>query len=115
MSTVPAFTHLIADLVGVSPAQLADSAVLGGLLIASASAAGFTTVGAPVVRQLPSDDVTGVLLLEGCHIALHAFPARALLLLDVLTYGTQDARKALDVFARRLTPREIRSETRARG
>lgn len=115
MTHAPAFTHLIADLAGVSPAQLRDPATLSGLLIASAGAAGFTAVGAPVVRQLPSDDVAGVLLLEGCHIAVHAFPRRELLLLDVLALATGDPRKVLDVFARRLAPKQIRSESRARG
>jgi S-adenosylmethionine decarboxylase len=111
----PAFTHLTADLLGVSAAQLGDTDTLSGLLIASAGAAGFATIGAPLVRRLPSDDVAGVLLLDGCHIAIHAFPRRELLLLDVLALGTSDPRKALDVFARRLTPREIHSETRPRG
>lgn len=115
MSGAPAFTHLIADLLGVAEPRLRDTTTLSGLLIASASAAGFAPVGAPLVRRLPSDDVAGVLLLDGCHIAIHAFPARQLLLLDVLALATTDPRKAMDVFARRLEPREIRSETRARG
>lgn len=115
MSGAPAFTHLIADLLGVAESRLRDTTTLSGLLIASASAAGFAPVGAPLVRRLPSDDVAGVLLLDGCHIAIHAFPARQLLLLDVLALATTDPRKAMDVFARRLEPREIRSETRARG
>jgi S-adenosylmethionine decarboxylase len=115
MRSSPAYTHLIADLLGVPAAQLRDATLLSGLLIAAAGAAGFTTVGTPLVRQLPSDDVAGVLLLDGCHIAVHAFPKRELLLLDVLALGTSDPRKALDVFARRLTPRTIHSETRPRG
>lgn len=111
----PAYTHLIADLLGVSAVQLRDTATLCGLLIAAAGAAGFAAIGAPVVHQLPNDNVAGVLLLDGCHIAVHTFPQRELLLLDILALGTSDPRKALDVFARRLLPREIRSETRARG
>ena len=70
---------------------------------------------APVVRQPPGGGVACFLLHEGSHIAVHTFPDRELLLLDVLTFATQDARKALDVFARRLTAREIRSESRVRG
>jgi S-adenosylmethionine/arginine decarboxylase-like enzyme len=115
MSSAPVFTHVSADLVGVTAAQLRDPAVLSGLLIAAAGAAGFVTIGGPMVRQLPTDDVAGVLLLDGCHIALHSFPGRELLLLDVLAPATHDVRKVLDVFARRLTPREVRSETRTRG
>lgn len=109
------FTHLVADLVGVRPAQLRDAPLLSGLMIAAASAAGMSPAGAPLVRQLPHDGVTGIVLLEGCHMLVHTFPERELLLLDVLTPPTQDGRKALDVFARRLTPREIRSDQRERG
>jgi S-adenosylmethionine/arginine decarboxylase-like enzyme len=115
MRGTPAYSHLIADLVGVAPSPLRDTAMLGGLLIAAAGAAGFSAIGAPIVRQLPSEDVAAVLLLNGCHIALHAFPEREMLLLDVLAHQAGDARKALEVFARRLAPREIRSEVRARG
>lgn len=109
------FSHIVADFVGVPPAQLRDSSLLSGLLIAAAGAAGFAAIGAPIVRQLPNDGVAGLFLLDGCHMSVHAFPDRELLLLDVLSLATHDARKALDVFARRLSAREIRSAQRARG
>jgi S-adenosylmethionine/arginine decarboxylase-like enzyme len=110
-----AFTHVAADLIGVTGDALRDVSVLGGLLIAAAGAAGYGTIGAPVVKQLPGGDVAGVLLLDGCHIALHSFPERELLLLDILAPASRDARKALDVFSKRLVPRQIRSEARPRG
>ena len=109
------FQHLHADLLGVPAAQLSDADLMSGLLIAAAGAAGLTAVGAPAVRRLPDGGVAGVLLLECCHIAVHAVPARQLLLLDVLVLATQDARKALDVFARRLAPRDVRSDAHGRG
>lgn len=109
------FSHLVADFVGVPAAQLGDSSLLSGLLIAAAGAAGFSAVGAPIVRQLPNDGVAGLILLDGCHMSVHAFPERGLLLLDVLSLATHDARKALDVFARRLPARVIRTDQRARG
>ena len=110
-----AFSHLVADFLGVPPAQLRDTATLSGLLIAAAGAAGFTAIGSPIVRQLPDDGVAGLFLVDGCHMSLHTFPERELLLLDILSLATHDGRKALDVFARRLTAREIRTEQRARG
>ncbi|MGH7664925.1 MAG: S-adenosylmethionine decarboxylase [Gemmatimonadaceae bacterium] len=113
--TSPGFTHLIADFVGVPDAQLRDGALISGLLIAAAGAAGFTTSGPPILRLLPHGGLTGLLLIEGCHITAHTFPDRALLLLDVLAVATHNGQKALDVFARRLTAREIRSDVRARG
>lgn len=115
MKPTASFTHLFADFTGVKSAHLRDTRLLTGLLIAAAGAAGFSTVGSPMVHQLPSDDVTGVLLLDGCHIALHAFPERELLLLDVLCRSASDTQKALDVFSRRLVPSHLRSESHGRG
>jgi len=109
------FSHLIADFLGVPAAPLGDRTLVSGLLIAAASAVGIGIVGAPLVRQLPNEGIAGLLMLEECHIAVHTFPARQLLLLDVLVLETHDAGKALDVFARRLGAREIRSELRTRG
>lgn len=113
-STSP-FTHLLADFIGVPAAQLRDDALIGGLLVAAAGAAGLTAHGAPVMRTLPHDGVAGLFLLEGCHIAVHTFPGEELLLLDVLARGTQDAHKAVTVFARRLQARRVHTEQRARG
>jgi len=110
-----AFTHLTADLVGVARSRLRDADLLHGLLIAAAGAAGLAATGAPLIRQRPSNGIAGVLLLDGCHVTVHSFPERELLLIDVLAPAAHDARKALDVFARRLAPREIRSESRPRG
>jgi S-adenosylmethionine decarboxylase len=110
-----AFTHLIADLTGVAAPSLRDTSALTGLLIAAASAAGFSIIGAPVVRQLPDDGVAAVLFLDACHITLRTLPEREMLLLDILAPATRDLQKALDVFVRRLAPKEIRSEARSRG
>ena len=112
---VAAFTHLLADFVDVPPTQLRDTALLTGLLIAAASAAGLTAHGAPVVRALPHDGVTGLFLLEGSHIAVHTVPDRGVLLLDVLALATHDPRKAVDVFARRLGGREAHTGEHRRG
>ena len=110
-----AFTHVIADFTGVAAPALRDANALTGLLIAAAGAAGFSTIGAPVVRQLPDGAIAAVLFLDACHITLRTLPDRETLLLDILAPATRDAQKALDVFARRLAPRELRSEVRSRG
>lgn len=112
---VPAFTHLFADFLGVPAAQLRDSALIGGLLVAAAVAAGLPAHGAPVMKTLPHDGVAGLFLLDGCHIAVHAFPEHELLLIDVLALASQDPGRAIDVFARRITAREVRRDTRSRG
>jgi S-adenosylmethionine/arginine decarboxylase-like enzyme len=115
MIAAPAYTHLIADFIGVPAPLLRDSSLLSGLLIAAASAAGLNPVFTPVVRQLPNDDVGAVLLLEDCHMVVHALARRHLLMLDIFAPAAADTGKALDVFARRLGPREIYRDTRARG
>jgi S-adenosylmethionine/arginine decarboxylase-like enzyme len=113
---MPAFSRLLADFSGVAPAQLRDPALLSGLMIAAAGAAGFSADGAPTVRILPHDAIVALLTIdEGCHMAVHAYPGRGLLLLDVLAPAALDARKALEVFARRVPATDVRSEQRARG
>lgn len=109
------FAHLSADLVGVAREQLGDAALLGGVALAAAAAAGVHPLGAPLVRQRPDGGVTLIFALEGTHLAIHTDPERGLLLLDVLAPGTLDPRTALDVVARRLPAREVRSEIRGRG
>lgn len=110
-----AFTHITADLTGISAAALRDGSSLTGLLIAAAGAAGFTTVGSPVVRQLPDGGVAAVLFLDACHITLRTLPERGSMLLDILAPASRDATKALDVFTRRLVPAKVHSEVRSRG
>lgn len=111
----PAFVQGCADLHGVAQSQLRDPALLSGLLIAAAGAAGLSAVGAPVVRQLPDDGVAAWLPLDGCHIALRSFPERDLLLLDVIAPTAEEIRKATEVFTRRLAARDVRSATYPRG
>jgi S-adenosylmethionine/arginine decarboxylase-like enzyme len=114
-SPAPTFAHLLADFSGVNEAQLRDAPLLCGLLIAAASGSGLAAIGAPTVRQLPAGGLVGVLLLERCHIAAHTVPGHGLMLVDVLAPHLQDARKAVDVFARRFATAKVRVEHHARG
>ena len=95
--------------------QLRDDALLGGLLIAAASAAGFGSIGMPVVRKQSDGGISAALLLDAAHIVIHAMPARQTLLFDVVTPATHDCRKAIEVLSRRLTTRDIKTVTRGRG
>lgn len=88
---------------------------MGGLLIAAASAAGFGTIGVPTVRKHGDDGVSAMLLMPSAHIALHSLPERQTLLFDVVGPAAHDFRKAMDVFARRLSARDVKSDTRGRG
>ena len=107
--------HLTAQFRGVPTEQLRDATLLGGLLIAAASAGGFSPIGVPSVRQRTSGGVSAVLLLDGAHLTLHALPDRQTLLFDIVAPSSHDFRKVIDVFARRLTARDITSDTRTRG
>ena len=109
------FAHVVADFVGVPAKQLGDQSLLCGLLVAAAGAAGLPVMGSPIVRTRHTGGIAAILLLDGCHIAVHSFPERELLLLDVLTGEEHNGERALEVFARRLTAREIRRDTRTRG
>lgn len=110
-----AFLHHLADYRGVPEAQAGDAALLSGLLIAAAGAAGLGASGTPAVHMLPSGSITAVLLIEGCHMALHSFPERGLVLADLLVPAGLDGRKALDVLARRLSTTDVRQASRERG
>lgn len=115
MTVAPPLVHVTADLTGVGSGSLRDAALLSGLLIAAAGAAGLVSLGAPLVRTAPSGGVSAILLLEPCHVSIHSLPERGLVLVDVLAPDSTGADKALDVFVRRLNPGAVVSETRMRG
>lgn len=110
-----AYSHLSAEFAGVAAEQLRDTAMLGGLLIAAASAGGFSQIGVPIVKAKPGGGVSAVLLLDGAHLTIHTMPDRQTLLFDLVAPASHDFRKVLEVFARRLPAREIKQDTRARG
>ena len=116
--TEPDKQHLVyasADLAGVASGALRDAALLSGLLIAAAGAAGLSAVGAPLVRTAPSGAVSAVLLLDPCHVSIHSLPERGLALVDVFARDESGAGKALDVFVRRLAPTGVTNDSRKRG
>jgi S-adenosylmethionine/arginine decarboxylase-like enzyme len=108
-------THLTADFIGVPSEQLRDSALLGGLLIAAASAAGFSLSGVPTVREMPGGRISAMVLIDQGHLAVHALPDKQTLLFDAVAPASHDFRKALDVLSRRLTTRDTKTDTRGRG
>lgn len=115
METSASHAHLTAEFIGVPREQLRDTALLGGLLIAAASAAGFSLNGVPTVREHPAGSVSAIVLLDHGHLSVHSIPERQALLFDAVAPASHDFRKALDVLSRRLTAREIKTDTRGRG
>jgi S-adenosylmethionine/arginine decarboxylase-like enzyme len=109
------YVHLVADFIGVPSNQLSDNALLSGLIVAAASAAGVNAIGMPTLRERHGGGITAALLHDDCHITLHAIPERQLLLVDVLAPRGIDGTRAVDVLVRRLTAREVKRDTRERG
>ena len=107
--------HRTADFRGLSAATLRDGAMISGLLLSAAAAAGLTTTEPPLVRQLPRDGVAVVLLLNLGHVTVHTIPARELLLLDLLVPAGRDPQKAVDVFVRKFGMAEARNNRPDRG
>lgn len=96
--------------------MLRDVPLVSGLLVAAAGAAGLSADGSPTVR-MRGDGVTAILFLaaDGCHFALHTFPERGLLLLDLLVPSARETEKALEVFRRKLSAKNVRTGRAERG
>jgi S-adenosylmethionine/arginine decarboxylase-like enzyme len=97
----PAFDHQLLELTSVPGARLADSDGLSAVVVAAAGAVGMPALGPPVVRDGPGGVVIAMLCREG-HIVLHTAPAEGLCLVDIVARAPADARKGLEVIARRL-------------
>ncbi len=107
--------HLVAELSGIARSCLHDTALLGGLLIAAAGAAGLHAISSPILRTTDHRGVDGLLMLDGGHAAIHAHSDRGTLLLDLLTVAPAELAKALEVFIRRLHPTNVSAERIMRG
>lgn len=115
-STVQAsHSHLSAEFHGVPAEQLRDGTLISGLLIAAASAVGFSSIGIPSIRDETTGSLSASLLLEGGHIVVHAVPSHETLLFDIVSPASHDCRKGIEVFARRLTSRDVKTVVRSRG
>jgi len=99
--TAASFAQLYVEINGVDGVVLADASLLGGLLIAAAGASGLTQVGTPVVRARPGGGVSAVIFLEIGHIAAHTVPDRSFIAVHAIVPRPDEAKRAIDVFARR--------------
>ncbi|HVZ48303.1 MAG TPA: S-adenosylmethionine decarboxylase [Gemmatimonadaceae bacterium] len=116
VSPAAPLVHRAADFRGVSSPLLRDGAALAGLLLSAAGAAGLSTIESPVVRSLPRDGLAVVLLLDVGHMAVHTFPDRETVVVDLLVAAGRDPQKAVDVFARKFGVAESRTmRTAERG
>lgn len=108
------FDHVFADLGGIAAHRLSDQQGLAGLLLAAANAAGLNSPNPPVVKVGPRG-VSAALVCHGGHVALHGFPDTGVCFADVAGVGGAFPQRGLDVIIKRLSAREVRTDTRRRG
>lgn len=111
----PIVVHLTADFIGASSLHLADQALISGVLVSAAGAAGMKATGSPIVLKHPQGGLSVILPLDGCHMSLHTMPEQEVAMLDVMAAPPHDPQRALDVVRRKLESRTVRTERRERG
>jgi S-adenosylmethionine decarboxylase len=109
--------HLLADLFGVEAALLADAGLLRQLLLDAVARSGLRAVAEPVIVSFqPGAGVTGFVVLAESHIAVHSYPERGYLAVDIFTCGPHaDPGAALAAIADRLRPKRTESHRHVRG
>ena len=96
------FSHHITELTNLSGARLAEEASLAAVTIAAASAIGLVPYGTPTTKSGPRG-TSVALLAHGGHIVLHASPEAGSCVVDLVTPGPMDPKKALEILIRRLS------------
>lgn len=107
--------HVLVDWYGITPVRLQDVPALTHCCLQAAQRCGLTPLGPPCVHRFPGGGVTAVLLLAESHLALHTFPERGFMALDIFTCGAAEATAALEVFRTALAPQHERLVTTVRG
>ena len=119
--------HLTADLHGCDRAQpaLTDADTLRALCLRAVAAAGLHVVNQLFHRFAPAGagqpaGVTGVVLLAESHLAVHTWPERGAVTLDVYVCNFSAdhgpaAEALMDTLVAAFAPREARRERLARG
>ena len=115
-------SHILADLYGVDPVMLRDSAALDALLRRAAQAAGarvlgshFHSFGITDGGTGVADGVTGVVLLAESHISIHTWPESGLAAADIFMCGSADPERALAILVAELAPSHQHVKTLSRG
>jgi S-adenosylmethionine decarboxylase len=114
--------HLTADLAGCPPGlvEMTDARALRALCLACVRAAGLSAVGELFHVFPPPGGVTGMVLLAESHVAVHTWPERGTVTLDVYVCNvSQNNAAAADRLLARLiqafAPGEVRRQHWLRG
>jgi len=92
----PPGLHLTADLAGCDPRQgpMHDTAALRALCLGAVAAAGLQAVGELFHRFPAPGGITGMVLLAESHLAVHTWPERGAVTLDVYVCNLQGENSA---------------------
>ena len=114
--------HLTADLHGcpAERAVMTDTAALRALCLAAVGGAGLQPVGELFHRFDGAGGVTGVVLLAESHVAVHTWPERAAVTLDVYVcnFGDDNSQRAaqlLDALVAAFAPQRVQQHALHRG
>jgi len=114
--------HLTADLHGcpAERAVMTDTAALRALCLAAVGGAGLQPVGELFHRFDGAGGVTGVVLLAESHVAVHTWPERSAVTLDVYVcnFGEDNSQRAaqlLDALVAAFAPQRVQQHALHRG
>src|SRR3990172_7604168 len=112
--------HLTIDGFGANPEKLASEELVRGLLDLLPERIGMTKIAAPHVQryvgQKPEDSgVSGFVLIAESHIAVHTFPDRRYIWVDVFSCKGFDTDLALDEVTRAFELEKARIKVHDRG
>ena len=114
--------HLTADLHGcpAERAVMTDTGALRALCLATVGGAGLQPVGELFHRFDGAGGVTGVVLLAESHVAVHTWPERAAVTLDVYVcnFGDDNSQRAaqlLDALVAAFAPQRVQRHALHRG
>ncbi len=108
--------HLIADMTGLSPVLLRDGDRIMHVLNDALALAGFHSIRSVEHHFLERGaGFTGMVLLEESHAAVHTYPEKEYLALDIFACGSIDPSTVMDALVRELGPTavDVRTLTRA--
>ncbi len=112
--------HVIVDGFGGDPEQLADENVVRAILDLYPDEMGMTKIAPPTVVRYrgskPEDwGVSGYVMIDESHIALHTFPERRMIWADIFSCKEFDAAPVVDDMRRRFGLREMQVSILQRG
>ena len=107
--------HLIADMTGLSPLLLRDGERIMGVLKEALAQAGFHSIGSLEHHFVErGSGFTGMVLLAESHAAVHTYPERQYLALDVFACGNIDPSSVMNALVSELGPEAVDVRTLTR-